>query len=178
MVNILYTAEEEKENIWKIIRKIRKNYLLAYVEVEKLQWGKRCDDFIPKFLVQDHMDKIEKDLNMNISINLHENIEKETLDLAAQMFIYINFCPDENYLLFLKDLFKKDSLQNMLLSLSSIKKTTQNAVKKSSSLILNMLLRKFSLCHFKRINELTLVNILQSSQSCEMKLKDNSSGII
>ena len=90
---------------------------------------------------------------------------------APPVTTYMNYCPDAKLLLFLNDLFKTASLQNMLLSLRSIIKNSKNFVKKSSLLTLNMLLEKFELCHFQNIDDLTIVTHgLPNSSKCKMKL--------
>ena len=136
-----------------------------------------CTGLITTSLLQTNIEQIEENLNLNISSLVYENVTIETVDVAAKMFLYLNFCPDAKFLLFLEDLFKTASLQNMLLSLTSITKTSQNAVQKSSSLILNMLLEKFELCNFQMINDLNEVsNGVLDSSYCKKKLKDRSSG--
>ena len=108
-----------------------------------------CTGLITTSLLKTNIEQIEENLNLNISSLVYENVTIETVDVAGKMFLYLNFCPDAKFLLFLEDLFKTASLQNMLLSLTSITKTSQNAVQKSSSLILNMLMENLNSAIFK-----------------------------
>ena len=80
-------------------------------------------------------------------------------------------------LLFIDHVLKTDSLQNIILSLASIIKTSQNAIQRSSTLILKNILENFHLCHYQIIKDMTqYMNGLPNTfkKKCNAKYEGNN----
>ena len=171
MVNILHRAQNKDEIIWKVVKAIRKTFLLNYVE-PYLCYGEISDS-----LMKSNIDQIEEKLKLNIKIMVLNNVTDKTLNTAAKMFIYLNFCPEAKFLLFIDHVLKTDSLQNIILSLASIIKTSQNAIQRSSTLILKNILENFNLCHYRMIEDMTqYMNGLPNTfkKKCNAKYEGNN----
>ena len=134
LVNILLRAQKKDEQIWEIVKAIRKTFLLKYVEPIS------CYGEIAGSLIKANIDQMEEKLKLNAHNMVFNNVTEETLNTAAEMFTFLSFCPDAKLLLFIDHVLKTDSLQNIILSLASMIKTSQNAIQRSSTLILKNIL--------------------------------------
>ena len=76
-----------------------------------------------------------------------EGIPKTTIQTGAEMFIFLNHCPQpENYYLFKlnEKILTSESPLSIFLALTSIVKTSKNVAKESSIKTLNNVLKRFS----------------------------------
>ena len=80
----------EVEKVWKNIKELRTNYLKSNMTKE--------NDTCQVFIQDEHINVIIKEMAelmklSNASDDIQE-LEKESIDVAAKMFIYLNSCPD------------------------------------------------------------------------------------
>ena len=163
----------DQENVWKIVKLIRKATIQHY------QYDLDCDRTLPiDYIIEDNIYFVEKKLHLNITSNLNENVTDETLKTAAEMFTCLNYCPNINFRYiseFLENLIKYDSAKNILLALTSIRKMSQNAVKESSTKILMKAMEIFKLKSYKDIGAITKENgfddFRNNSKSCKEIIK-------
>ena len=65
---------------------------------------------------------VESQLKIISNSMIFENMTKKTLDIAAEMYFYLNSCSDEikSWLIFYSDLFKNHQTDHIVLSLNRI----------------------------------------------------------
>ena len=124
LVNMVDLTQINFENVWQIVKEARKSFLLQ-------QKDAKCSSFLPDDLITGNFETFEKKLNINMMINNRNNITKQTLKTAAEVFTYLNFCPNRLFY-FVRDILKYESSRNILLSLASIMKVSENAAKECS----------------------------------------------
>ena len=76
-------------------------------------------------------------MGLNVTDIAHENVSNETLDSAAKMFIYLNFCPKLlTWRQFMEDLFVNASLQTILRTLNRMVKGSAKVESRISKIII------------------------------------------
>ena len=138
------------ENVWKIVKETRKSFLFEAKEsLSACQFNSNPLLLSPKVIQENH-NKVEKELGMNAETTSYENVSERTLETAAEMFTYLNQCPQEHKLLsFYKDLFKSASPKDIILALTSIMKTTNNLEKEKSVNIFRKVMESINLLNYE-----------------------------
>ena len=101
---------------WDSLKKVR------YISYE------RCEVTVTNLYKEDMMksqvEDLSKILNLNTSGDVDTDVTDSTLKTAADMFLYLNSCPDDlrSWFLFYEDLLSKKSLEVILLQLNRILK--------------------------------------------------------
>ena len=123
------TRDDERENIWKHLRQVRMDYA---VQAESGWLPGKCD-FYKAFSSDEIIQmNIEKLLNIKEIKDLPKsndvvNMEKSTLKMAAEMFIFLNFCPNQLFqspwVKFYRDLIKDNPPKAIILALNRLLKT-------------------------------------------------------
>ena len=85
----------ESKSIWDIIRKIRYSLVIDYSSVLSTS---SCITSVSSTLFSDeilalNMELIEKELGLNTTDDFNNKVSNETLEIAGEMFIYLNLCP-------------------------------------------------------------------------------------
>ena len=126
LVNMMDLTQIYLENFWQIVKEARKSFLLQ-------QNDSKCNTFLSDDLIVGNIETLEKKLyiNMTVENELRKNITKQTLKIAAEVFTYLNYCPIRLFY-FVRDILKYESPRNILLSLASIMKVSENAAKECS----------------------------------------------
>ena len=77
-----------------------------------------------KDMMKSQIEDLSKVLNLNSSGDVDTDVTDSTLKTAADMFLYLNSCPDDlrSWFLFYEDLLSKKSLEVILLQLNRILK--------------------------------------------------------
>ena len=86
---MLHTTDFDHKTVWTIVKDIRKSKLYDYSKVASnidCTFGLVSD-------VEDNVRKLEERLNLNINNEIIENVSDRTLQLALEMFTYLNYCP-------------------------------------------------------------------------------------
>ena len=153
----------DQKTIWNVIKETRKIYLSKHIESE----CQNDDTIVRNDYLAENIRKVEDKLHMNTStVTTSENFGQETLETAAEMFTYLNYCPPEPFKnlvrLFRQDLFKSGNLasKDILLALASIIQSSQNAIKESSTEVLRKTLRVLKMVQHENIY---MCNVLSSS---------------
>ena len=131
IVNVVNIPE-----IWRVVKKIR----------SESEFQRVCNTFESKTLYTDsdiqlNVRAVEEELKINSSDAVFENITKDQMKVAAEMFVYLNFCPDslKAWFLFYNDLFENKSSDVIILTLNRILKSGETNQNKASQ-ILNIFL--------------------------------------
>ena len=85
----------EHKSIWDIIRKIRYGLVIDYSSVLSTS---SCITSVSSTLFSDdilalNIELIEKELDLNTTDDFNDKVSNETLEIAGEMFIYLNLCP-------------------------------------------------------------------------------------
>ena len=133
-------------NMWKIMKKIKTETSIYQACTKEGLY--EYDNIL------NQMVEVGIRLKMVMSVDRLENMEPDELKKAAEMFLYINACPDpffeqNTFMAFLKfypDLFAKKSPDLILLTLNRIKKTSNSQYAKD--------LKKLLICFVKNMKNL------------------------
>ena len=165
--NLLHSKQNEVDFIWKIIKKIRMEYLNVFSA------NKDCDfanSFLSDLNIKENINNLHHEIKVEPSEIKSLDIDPSTLKSAAEMFIYLNFCPKllviSPWRKFYRDLFVKHSPDMFILTLNRIMITSRN--KEGMSNVPEHLLRKIretlQLQH-QKIQVLTKINLDKESES-------------
>ena len=133
----------DQENVWKIVRQVRKSFLSQLKDP-------KCQDhntLLSDSYIKDNIDFVEEKLNLHITITPNKNVSDETLQFAAKLFTYLNYCPTKDFYV-LPSVIKSESAKNILLALTSMMKTSKNAGLKTSE-IFTKAMEMFQLITYK-----------------------------
>ena len=144
-----------QENIWKVIRQIRKSFL-------SFDFNPSCDIGNPLLFHNNHIKKniktVGEKLKVNTTYSRNKEVSEIILQTAADMFTYLNFCPSAEARTlsnFLQDLLTSRSAKNILLALTSMMKRSVNAEKESSTKIFTKAMELFKLSTYRDIEVIT-----------------------
>ena len=103
--------------------------------------GISCPSSSPSFIhdgsIKKSVNLLLKTVGLNVTDIAHENVSNETLDSAAKMFIYLNFCPKLlTWRQFMEDLFVNASLQTILRTLNRMVKGSAEVESRISKIII------------------------------------------
>ena len=138
------------ENVWNIVKETRKSFLFEAKEALSACQFNSNPSLLSPNVIQENQNKVEKELEFNAKTTLYENVSERTLQTAAEMFTYLNQCPQEHKLLsFYKDLFKSASPKDIILALTSVMKTTNNLEKEKSVNIFRKVMESINLLNYE-----------------------------
>ena len=167
---MLYITKVENNVIWKIVQEIRKSLLTNEKEPKcNIQNTLLSNDF-----VKNNTLRLQGELNINSSMIMKTRKEcfdwycsevteplvisvvpPKTLETAAEMFTYLNYCPPNLIISFYENLFKSASPKDIVLGIISIQKSSQNAWKESSEKIFKKTMESLKLDWYKDIQIIT-----------------------
>ena len=113
----------------------------------------RPESLLSDCYIKDNIDVVEEKLKLKIEITQNRNVSVETLQFAASIFTYLNFCPTKDF--YVLSVIKFESAENILLALASMMKSSQNAGKKSSTRIFSKAMEIFKLTSYRDIDVIT-----------------------
>ena len=144
----------DHENIWKIIRQIRKSFLSQLKDLK----CKFYETLLSDSYIKDNIETVGEKLKLNTTYSINKKVSNKILQTAADMFAYLNFCPHaeaKTLSNFLQDLLTSRSAQNILLALTSMMKRSINAEKESSTKIFTKAMELFKLSTYRDIEVIT-----------------------
>jgi len=139
LANILQLSTVSFKEVWEAVRKERAKY-----NENDCPYRGQFDE------VESQVQAIEELLKVSSSDIIWNNLTESTLRGAGEMFIYLNSCSHvlEPWVLFYKNLFQKESLDTITLTLNRILKNGNNQQNKNKNL------QNIALTLFNRINSL------------------------
>ena len=81
-------AQLDQENIWKIVKKIRKSFLSKHS-------NPICEDYIgltANYIIE-NIDHLSEELKLSPSSIPRENVSHQTFETAGEIYAYLNYCP-------------------------------------------------------------------------------------
>ena len=145
------------DTVWNAVKKQRMIYSIEYSITNTLE------TICHKILIKDediktNIEKVEKFLGINSTYITSHNISEYQLDIAANMYIYLNFCPNK-WVIFFQDLFESNSLKTIALTSSIILKTSKSEADQFiAENIWNKLTDILNFNHYKIIRDLGNTN--------------------
>ena len=154
---MLVMTQINLENIWDIVRQIRKAFLSKYND-PKYPKKNPSPSLLSESNIKVNIGILEAKLEMNTTYSTNEDISDKTLETAAEMFTYLNYYPSTELRVFshlIEDLINSKSAKNILIALSSMIKTTQNAGKESLTKIFTKAMELYKLNIYSNIDKIT-----------------------
>ena len=139
-VNIIDLFQEDQKIIWKIIKESRLTDLYQFEKTKP-----ECNYHNTLFsneIIKKNNDFIESKLGIKANTKTMENITKETIQSAGEMFTYLNLCSD--VLVLYKDILKS-SPTDIILGLKSIIETSSNSEKQNAEKIWKFVMKTLNL---------------------------------
>ena len=155
------------ENIWKLVKNIK----------SKLSFEKGCTYdglyycYEYENEIRPQVDELQKALlTVNASDIRYQNVSRETLKTASEMFLYINSCSMsmKPWFLFYKDLFQNHSPDQIMLTLNRIMKSNRN--KKLMSITKKLFKKLNSLLSLKYLD---IENVIKGNEEANLRLDGN-----
>ena len=106
------------ESIWDIAKRVRSEN----IGHSSCLVSDYTDDKIVGTSLRSLLDHLEKEINVNKSEHIFENVTNENLKKAGEMFVYLAYCHDiaNHWLMFYEQLFQKQNLNQIILALNKI----------------------------------------------------------
>ena len=158
---MLHEKQDQRKNVWRIAEERRKKFLKTTPSCE--YWH---GIVVSRIHISENIDHIiEKLTNDTIMSTSFDDVSEETLETAAKMFTYLNFCQNELFS-FYADLFSNASPKEIMLALRSINKASITAAHKiSSTKIFDRFTSISKLTHYKDIEKLALTGFPENCKS-------------
>ena len=138
------------EKVWKIVKKTRISILSQHTDPD-------CNSdqtLLSESISHEIINILAAELDLKPTSTKKENVSVKILQNAGEIFTYLNFCPNKIQY-FPKHLFKTGTPREMILSLTSIMKTSKNTAKKASTEIILLTLKSLGLYHYEEIQSIT-----------------------
>ena len=181
---MLHITEYNRNDVWKLVKEIRRSFLSKNIEQDCNDQGTLINDEN----IKENIKKVQEKLNINKSmiietisktscqqyycgssyIDIHfvfDTVRRETLETATEMFTYLNYCPPKLLLSMYEDLLKSASPRDIILAITTIRKT--NHARESSELILKKIMETMKLTNYQSIQIITQGCI--NADQCKMK---------
>ena len=146
---MLDSVHLDQEIVWKIVRQIRKSFLSQKTDP-------KCQDLntmLSDRYIKDNIDIVKENLKLKKEFSPNETVTDETLQTAAEIFTYLNYCPPK-LLSFIKNLISTGTPKDIILGLTSAKMTLHN-LKESPTKVLIKVMESLGLNHYQNIQMLT-----------------------
>ena len=165
-IDLLPQNYEDEDNIWKMLKAVRKNYL-SRESVPECRIGR---NLISESCIKEILNNLTKK-SPYLQKNKAKNYFDDEYTYGAKMFTYLSFCPPKKLIKFYRELFVKGSIRDMILALTNIMKTRRNAEKSSATKLWSKLEDKLKFLNYKKLESLTLKTSRHSDSShgCETK---------
>ena len=166
---MLQQNHDDIDNLWIIIKKVRKDYFSHNVDTE-------CFIQIAENDIKTVIDNVEENLiKKSTEYDSHDNITEDILQVGAEMFIYLNFCPPNKLMKFYKEVLLKQSTKDIILAMTNIIKTRRNAEKSTATRIWSKIDQKLRNLRYRVINSVTLRHFSEfvdcKNKSCSEEMK-------
>ena len=146
---MLDMTQVDQKNVWKYVRQIRKSFLSQNSDPD-CQYH---DTLLSDNYIKDNIDIVEEKLKLTKTTTPHKNVSNKSLKFSANIFTYLNFCPTKDF--YVLSVTKSESAKNILLALTSMMKTSQNAGKQSYTKIFTKAMEIFRLSIYRDIDAIT-----------------------
>ena len=140
LLNMLDMAKVDVDYVWKTIKETRLSFLSQHLDSECQNDNTLLSDEI----IQHNMNSLSEKLKLDTTSIQNRNSSYETLQTAAEMFTYLNFCPPMQMKV-INHMIVTGTPQEIILGFTTLIKTTQNAGKIASVEVFLECLKRFNL---------------------------------
>ena len=141
-------AKLDHENIWRIAKFVRKSVLYE-MPSPKCESVLLSDDD-----VKSNIDYFAKELKLDPSSIPNNRVSYQTLEVAGEVFTYLNYCPP-NLIPLITHILKTETPKDIILAFTSIMKTSDRRVRESSKEIFLKIMESFKLKQYEKIQRIT-----------------------
>ena len=145
-------TEIDKKNVWEIVKNKRLSFLSGNTEFDCDYKESLLSDRYINIIINSFAEQLEIDTNKTLSSK--RNVSEETLQTAAEMFTYLNFCPSHlpKHLVYMVYIFKSGTLKDIIFALTSAIKIVQNSDEKNKMMeVLFEVMDFYKLNHYEKI---------------------------
>ena len=140
----------DQENVWKIVKEIRKTFLSQQTDQD-------CN--YDKYLlsvtnIKNNIQRLSEKLKLNPQSIPNSNVSFTTLENAAKMFTYLNYCPPK-LIFFISHLLNTATPRDIVLAFSSLKTISLNALKPSTIQMFSKIMESLGLNNYENIQLIT-----------------------
>ena len=151
---MLHFEQVQQDSFWNFMREIRVMNVFTQEDIECSK-DSDCILFTEKMLKKNNF-MMETKLGMTSNYKILENVKKETLQLAAEMFTYLNFCPKKlDSVLMYQQIFKKATAKDILLALNSIRRKSTSFDKNIVEQVWSFVTNKLNITSYKKLKSYT-----------------------
>ena len=160
LANILHVSNIDVKIIWQIVKEVRKSFQAKNLKLDcqgdMSQWIEPNPILSDDHII-DNVENVQEKLKIQPKITTIDNIAQSTLDIAANMFTYLNSCPPKYLKMidFYANILKNPSTKKILLAFLSITETATGVIEVSSKEILRKIMEKLDLVNYKNIDTIT-----------------------
>ena len=128
LTNLLQSKSFDFDLIWRIVKEIRIDFVNNFTSNDKCDL---TDSFVSDLDMKENIRKVHEEMNTDaLSETLNENLTSMALKSAAEMFIFLNYCPkaliDSPWRKFYKDLFLNYAPDKFVVTLNRILITSKH----------------------------------------------------
>ena len=151
-VNVLIKIPVEIDQFWIIVKGMRLS-LVRWFDSET-----SCNGNIMLSDLQDRLKELENQFGIESNYDILKDVSKETIDVAAKMFVYIIFCPDKygivKPLMYVRDgiILSSNSIRMLTVTVNNLR--NKKMMPKFMTEFLKVLDKELNL-HFHDIDKLT-----------------------
>ena len=158
LANMLDMTQLDLENVWKLVKTIRKAFLSHKLRSKKKDVDCDRDDaynnLLVEYFIKMNIDSLAEKLQLNPTSVPNENVSYKTLETAGEIFTYLNYCPDKLESI-ITNVLENETPKDIILAFTSILKSSTNSIKQSMRNILSKVMESFKLDTYEKIQVLT-----------------------
>ena len=140
----------DQENVWKLVKETRKSFLSQNNDPE----CQDLDTLLSDSYIKGNIDIVEEKLKLDTKIDTNKNVHDETLQAAAKMFTYLNYCPPK-LSSFIKNLITTGTPRDIILGLTNTRMTLWGDQRKLFDKIFIQVMNKLNLKQYETIQIIT-----------------------
>ena len=153
LVNMLYWTQNDTKTVWKTIQHVRKNFITGNPSAECLN---DRTSTITLVNVKTVIDNVEKDLSFDKtyftnSYEPQEFLKDDILQMGAEMYTYLSFCPPIKLIEFYEKLLLEGQTKDIVLGLTNMIKTRRNAERSSAKMVWENFEKRLKHLKYKKI---------------------------
>ena len=160
-------TNSSQETLWNLVKRLKAQYI-----DEKCPLASSVSSLHESSVIESQVKSVGKELGINPNTPAKNNLTKNQIKLAGEMFLYLIACPQpiQPWLLFFSDLFQNHSPDEIMLKLSRALKIKENTQQNEG-------LRKVSKKVFKKLLSF-LSNIKYKDEEFSTTAKTNRKDIM
>ena len=173
LANILQTTTYKEDDVWAAAREVKSETS----STKDCAWVYHYHNFQDSDIYNNYVTKIEQKLNITTSETLLEDMTRENLEIAADIFIYLWACstPLKHWFIFYTDLLQTQSPDQIVLKLNRILKGGNSPENKILKTIASDLFKRITTLFSLKYTEMDTKS--ENMESLSVQTSDHLKGI-